>query len=68
VILPKISSLAEFSNFARLILSAWKQAKLTLNIMIWLLTVYKWFANIFATPELLADVFASVAQLDRVTA
>jgi hypothetical protein len=30
--------------------------------------VYKWFANIFATPKLFADVFASVAQLDRVTA
>ena len=28
--------------------------------------VYKWFANIFATPELFADVFASVVQLDRV--
>ena len=30
--------------------------------------VYKWFANIFATPELFADVFAGVAQLDRATA
>jgi hypothetical protein len=68
VILPKISSLAELSNFARLILTAWRQAKLTLNITVWLLMVYKWFANIFATPELFADVFASVAQLDRVTA
>ena len=30
--------------------------------------VYEWFANIFAIPELFADVFASVAQMDRVTA
>ena len=45
-----------------------RQVKLTLNITVWLLMVCKWFANIFATPELFADVFASVAQLDRVTA